>query len=633
MIQKIIHNLSTNNKAAIVFFYDLLAVVASFYIAFELRLNKIYLNSELFADISSKLLIVIPVQMLSFYIMGLYRGIWRFSSTPDLLRIIKAVTIAIPSSFLMLFLFQSLSGFPRSIFFIQWALLIISIGGGRFAYRLYRDMVLETSNSIGNRTNRTLIIGAGYAAQILIRDIKNDISSDIRIIGLLDDDLEKRKKILHGFKVLGSIADIAQIAKKEEVTNIIIAIPRASKEQLQRIVSYCKGTNLKVRSIPTFTDILSGKVQISKLRKVTPSDLLGRDQVDLDVQSMSHMLSNKTIIVTGAGGSIGSELCNQIAKFKPKKLICFDISEYNLYELGFALGKYSEFTAFEYIVGDVRDRLKVENIFDLLRPNIVFHAAAYKHVPMMERNPFEAIKVNVVGTQIVASMADKYNLDRFVLVSTDKAVNPTNVMGTTKRIAEMVCQLIQRDSKTQFSIVRFGNVLGSSGSVIPRFQKQIEKGGPVTVTHPDIIRYFMSIPEAAQLVIQAGALGRGGEIFVLDMGEPVKIVDLAKQMITLAGLKLGEDVEIEFTGLRPGEKLFEELLSDKEETLPTAHSRVRVAKVRAAINNLNTLIVGLLDESDPSCIRTKLKNIVPEYEIPEELKDNNVLSFSQNKMN
>lgn len=631
LIQEIINKLPSNIKSMLVFKYDVICIVTSFLFSYELRFDQFYLKEDLLLSVLYKLIIIIPVQGICFYFMGLYKGIWRFSSTPDLLRIIKAVTIAIPCSFLFLFLFKEINNFPRSIFFMQWSLLIIFIGGGRFAYRLYRDFILDRSNSDKMRTKRTLIIGAGYASQILIRDIKNDLSSDIRIVGLLDDDINKRNKILHGIKVLGNISDIAQIASQEDVKNVIIALPKVSKKELKRIISYCDDTNLDVRSIPSLVDIVSGKLQISKLKKVTPADLLGRDQIQLDKKSMSEMIMEKVILVTGAGGSIGSELCKQIIHFNPSRIICYDISEYNLYELDFKLKQFGKVVDIQFIVGDVRDEYNVNKVFENFCPNLVFHAAAYKHVPMMEKNPYEAIKVNVVGTKVVANIANKYNLDRFVLISTDKAVNPTNVMGATKRIAEIVCQEVQKVSKIKFSIVRFGNVLGSSGSVIPRFQKQIEDGGPLTVTHPEIIRYFMSIPEAAQLVIQAASLGTGGEIFVLDMGEPVKIVDLAKQMITLAGLKLNEDIEIVFSGLRPGEKLFEELLSDKEETISTSHERLRIAKVRNNIKDIETLILSLLDENNGIAVRDKLRRIVPEY-VPKENQNDyeissNVIKF------
>lgn len=630
---KSLENLRNWQKTIIVMSYDLAISVFTYSLAFELRLGEIF--PDRFVDHSPflRLFAIGGSQLICFYIMGQYKGVWRFSSTHDLTRIIKGVTLAVPSSFFLLFLLNELEGIPRSIFIIQWFLLIVFIGGSRFAYRVYRDSLNRSKSVLKQNGRKTLIVGAGYAGQQLVKHLQVDAKNEFNIVGFVDDDFGKRKKIIHGIKVLGNIGDVPQIANKYKITHVVIAIPTATKEQISRIVHYCNGTNLKVRIIPKVSDIISGKVEISKLRNVTPEDLLGRDQVDLNMKSMSHMITDQIIIVTGAGGSIGSELCNQIAKFKPRRLVCVDISELNLYELGFKLEHNNEFTQIEYIVGDVRDPRKVDFIFDKFRPNIVFHAAAYKHVPMMEMNPIESIKTNVFGTKVVAEAADRYKLDKFVLVSTDKAVNPTNVMGTTKRIAEMVCQKIQERSQTKYAVVRFGNVLGSSGSVIPRFQKQIEVGGPITVTHPEIIRYFMSIPEAAQLVIQAGALGNGGEIFVLDMGEPVKIVDLARQMITLAGLKVDEDIEIEFTGLRPGEKLYEELLADSEETLPTAHKRVRVAKVRGVDVEFETKIVQLVDEGDDSCIRTKLKSIVPEYDIPENLLNKNQLSYSANKIN
>ncbi|MBD65311.1 MAG: hypothetical protein CME62_08890 [Halobacteriovoraceae bacterium] len=617
MIKNIIDRLSSKQKTSIVMTYDVVLISLTFLISFQLRLNQFFLERELFLNVLKQIIVIIPIQLICFYIMGLYKGIWRYSSTADLSRIVRGVTLSIPFSFLLLFIFNRLEFTPRSIFFIQWALLIIGIGGGRFAYRLYRDSLLEKGNKNYKRTRKTLIIGAGYAAQLLIRDIKSDVRSDINIVGLLDDDINKRGKILHGFKVLGAVSDVSQLAKRHNITEVIIAIPSATKDELTHMISYFSGTNIKVKTIPKLGDIISGKVQITKLRKVTPSDLLGRDQVKLNMNSVSSMITNEVIFVTGAGGSIGSELAIQIEKLKPAKLICIDISELNLYNLGFRFEKVKSDTKIDYVIADIKDKSRLDVLFQKYRPNILFHAAAYKHVPMMELNPFEAIKVNVFGTKNLVEISKKYQLEKFVLISTDKAVNPTNVMGTTKRIAEMICQHAQVGSRTIFNMVRFGNVLGSSGSVIPRFQKQIEQGGPVTVTHPDIIRYFMSIPEAAQLVIQAGSLGKGGEIFVLDMGDPVKIYDLAKQMITLAGLNIGEDIEIKFTGLRPGEKLFEELLTDTEVTKPTVHERVKVAKEERVQASLEEKLKKLLNKDEMLCIRKILQEIVPEYKIPE----------------
>jgi len=627
---KILTRLHTSKKTFIVMCFDFLVSAFSFVLSYLLRLSEIppYFFTTEFLH---KILLVSTLHAVCFYVMGNYKGIWRFSSTHDLIRVIKGVSLAIPVAFLGLFLFNFLQNTPRSIFFIQWFLLIVGLGGGRFAYRLYRDKNLKASSMPLDRKIKTLVIGAGYAGQQLMRDIHNDIHSEVNVVGFIDDDLNKRGKIIHGVKIFGNVADIYQLANKTGAIQVIVAIPSATRDQMKRIVAACKDTSLQVRTIPKIGDLISGKLQITKLRQVTPSDLLGRDQIELNLHSMSHMIMDKIVLVTGAGGSIGSELCFQIAKFKPTKIICYDMSEFNMYELGFKLSSYESFSKIEYIIGDVRDQNKMESVFEEHRPNVIFHAAAYKHVPMMELNPIEAIKVNVLGTQLLASLADKYRLEKFVLVSTDKAVNPTNVMGTTKRIAEMICQAFQKKSKTKYTVVRFGNVLGSSGSVIPRFQKQIEAGGPITVTHPDILRYFMSIPEAAQLVIQAGALGNGGEILVLDMGEPIKIDDLARQMITLAGLKVGEDIEIEYTGLRPGEKLYEELLADGETTMPTNHDRVRVAKVRDISENLFEQVATLMHESSLSCLRTKLKLIVPEYDIPKELVNANVISLVDRK--
>lgn len=605
------------NKTRIVVTFDFFVAAVSFTAAFYLRLGELPPYTDLF-EFAQKVLIVSIISVVCFYLMGNYKGIWRFSSTPDLIRVIKGVSLAIPISFMVLFLAGKIGDIPRSIFFIQWFLMLVGVGGGRFAYRLYRENLIREKYP-NDVSVKTLVVGAGYAGTQLVRDIKNDIHSDIEVVGFIDDDLSKRGKLVFGKKVLGNVSDIAQVAKTVDAKQIIIAIPSATKTEMSRIVSACKDTNLGVRTVPKLGDILTGKYQLTKLLKVKPEDLLGREQVELNMKSMAHLLEDKKVLVTGAGGSIGSELCVQIARFRPQKLICFDISELNMYELAFKLQDFEESIQIEYVIGDVRDMEKMESVFSSHQPNVVFHAAAYKHVPMMELNPTEAIKVNVLGTQVVAKLADKFKLEKFVLVSTDKAVNPTNVMGATKRVAELVCQATQKNSKTKYAIVRFGNVLGSSGSVIPRFKEQIENGGPVTVTHPEIIRYFMSIPEAAQLVIQAGAIGNGGEIFVLDMGEPVKIDELAKQMITLAGLRVGEDIQIEYIGLRPGEKLYEELLADGESTLPTKHKRVRVAQVRDVSEDLFDRVTRLIRFKDTTCIRTQLKELVPEYEIPKEL--------------
>lgn len=613
-------NLSNRQKIVMVMAYDLALSLSTFILAYFMRLGTTDIQILLDKDVFPKLIVVGPVQLLCFYFMGHYRGIWRFSSTADLAMIIRGVSLAVPVAFISLYLVQLIEGVPRSIFFIQWFLLIVGVGGGRFAYRLYRDNQAKFSLASGRRHQKAIIVGAGYHGHNLMKDIRNDASSTIEVVAFMDDDLGKQGRYLQGIKIWGAVEKIADLADDLEANLVIVAVPNASRELLQRVVAACGNSHMEVKTVPRMGDLLSGKVQITKLKKVEPQDLLGREQVDLDVQSMSNSIRDKTVLVTGAGGSIGSELCYQILKFRPARMICYDQSEFNLYELDFKLRPVKNDMDVHFVIGDIRDLAKVETLFETQRPDIVFHAAAYKHVPMMELNPDEAIKVNVKGTRIVAGLADRFKVEKFILVSTDKAVNPTNVMGTTKRVAEMICQNLQKSSPSKFVTVRFGNVLGSSGSVIPRFQQQIEEGGPITVTHPDIERFFMSIPEAAQLVIQAGALGNGGEIFVLDMGEPVKIVDLAKQMVTLAGLRLGEDIEMEFTGLRPGEKLYEELLADQETTLPTANPRVRVAKVRDIPEAFQNQLDGLLDEQDSPAVRQVLKDLVPEYDIPKNLR-------------
>ena len=620
-----LNKISNKFKTYFVMFYDFCIAAISFLLAYFLRIDGFGLEEALYWEVHINILIIAPVQLLCIYLMGNYRGIWRFSSIVDLVKVIKGVSLAIPVSMLVLFIFKQIDVVPRSVLIIQWFLLLVGVGGGRFAYRLYKDSIQAYVGDSRNRTEATLVVGAGFAGQALVKDILNDAESNTRIVGFVDDNIVIKNKVLLGFRILGNIKDIPRVAEGTGATTLIIAMPSASREVVARIVKACESTNLKVRSVPKYGDIISGKLHVSKLKKVMPEDLLGREKVELDLKAMNDSITNKVIVVTGGGGSIGSELCLQILKFAPLKLICFDISEYNLYEFQSKLSKLTYNSEVKFVVGDVRDELKINELFSKYKPDAVYHAAAYKHVPMMELNPSEAIKVNISGTKIMANMCHKYKVKKFILISTDKAVNPTNVMGTTKRIAEMICQNIQKKSKTKFIVVRFGNVLGSSGSVIPRFQSQIEKGGPITVTHPEIERYFMSIPEAAQLVMQAGSFGDGGEIFVLDMGNPVKIVDLAHHMITLAGLKVGKDIDIEFTGLRPGEKLFEELLANDETTLPTQDYRVRVAKVRDIDEMFESQISSLLSIQAESELRDVLKSIVPEYDIPK-----NILMFKGN---
>ena len=469
---------------------------------------------------------------------------------------------------------------------------IFFLGGSRFALRILRDYIIS-QNSHGAK-NRVLIIGAGDAAEIIIREMQKHPELEKEIVGLIDDDPAKKNLEIHGKEVLGDRNKIPEIIEDYSVDQVIIAIPSAEGNTIREFYELSNKKDVKVEIVPGVYEILNGDVNLSQIREVKVEDLLRREQVDLIDDEISAYLKDRTIFVSGGGGSIGSELCRQLAKFEPEEIIIFDINENNTYFLELELKDQYPDLKVTSIIGSIRDRNKLEQIFAEYRPEVVFHAAAHKHVPLMETSPEEAVKNNILGTKKLAETADKYSVRRFVLVSTDKAVNPTNVMGASKRAAEMVVQSISRTSKTKFMAVRFGNVLGSDGSVIPLFKRQIAEGGPLTVTHEEITRYFMTIPEASQLVIQAGALGKGGEVFVLDMGEPVRILELAEDLISLSGLTPYEDIEIDIVGLRQGEKLYEELLCDTEDSSPTEHERIFIndleavskSKINSSLNKL-----------------------------------------------
>ncbi|MCR1972767.1 polysaccharide biosynthesis protein, partial [Clostridium sporogenes] len=469
--------------------------------------------------------------------------------------------------------------FPFTVHIIFWILSIVSLGGTRFIYRVIEDKECNKNKcNCDSKEKKLLIIGAGDAAALIIKEIKRNKELNYSIIGLIDDDIEKLGKRINGIPVLGGRESIIKISKNKKIDEIILAIPSASSLTKSEIVSICKETSCKLKTLPSMDKVIQGKFNMSKLRDVSIEDLLGREEVKLDDSGINKYIKDKVVLVTGGGGSIGSELCRQIVKFSPKKLLILDIYENNAYDVQMELNyKYPELDK-AVIIASIRDEKRIKNIFSLYKPDVVFHAAAHKHVPLMEENPAESIKNNVIGTYNLIKCAHEFGIERFVQISTDKAVNPTNIMGATKRFCEIMIQAFDKISKTEFVAVRFGNVLGSNGSVIPLFKKQISHGGPVTVTHPEINRYFMTIPEAAQLVIQAGAMAKGGEIFVLDMGKPVKIVDLAKDLITLSGYKPGEDIKIEYTGLRPGEKLYEELLMDEIALTSTGHNKIFVEK-------------------------------------------------------
>ncbi len=607
-----------NPRTLAVILHDLVAAMlawmAAYWLRFNLNLPPVYLDASL-----STLVWVVPLQAMVFWGFGLYRGIWRFASLPDLKRIMFAVGLSALMIPLGFFLFRVSVIVPRSVLILDPLLLILIMGGSRLAYRAWKEHRL--SGVLHLTSKPVLVAGAGSAADFLLRELARN-PSGFRVVGMLDDNVNKHGRLIQGIPVLGALATAAIHAQKMQVDDIILALPSAAHEVRKRITQICTDAGLNVLTVPSLEDLVAGRVSVSSLRRIELEDLLGRDAIMLDDTGLHRLLAGQSVLVTGAGGSIGSELCRQIARFAPRKLVLFDLSEYALYAIDqeFAL----HFPALQIVplIGDVKNASRVEQIMAEHRPAVVFHAAAYKHVPLMEdHNAWEALRNNVLGTQVVAAAAQAHGVAKFVMVSTDKAVNPTNVMGATKRLAEMACQTMQQhqassqSSGTRFVSVRFGNVMGSSGSVIPKFQKQIEAGGPITVTHPDITRFFMSIPEAAQLVLQAGLMSEGGEIYVLDMGEPVKIAELAKLMIRLSGSDENQ-IRIEYTGLRPGEKLYEELLADSESTLPTPHPKLYIARARAAspeqIRDCMTWLMSA-DNADVAEVKARLQAWVPEY--------------------
>lgn len=610
-----------NYRITLAFLHDIFWGAISFLVALALRYSVTQHNFiEHIPKLEQKFLIVVSCQALVFTFLGLYRGVWRFSSTHDLKQIIKASFLTTLLVTALLFASDNMSLIPRTSLAIYFCFLILSTGGGRFVYRLYKESFKR------GKGNETLIIGAGAGAEQLIRDIKRNSYYKYKIIGLLDDNLHLKGRAIHGIKVIGTTKCLEKLPQRNSIKHVFIAIPSASSADLRRIVMTCKALkNAEVKTLPSMQDIINGRVNISSLRQVELEDLLGREPIELDLNSIGKMLTAKSILITGAGGSIGSELSLQVSKFAPSQLILLDISEFQLYEIERKLRGQFKGLKIVPIVADIRDQKRLNSIFKKLKIDIVYHAAAYKQVPLMEHNYQEAVLTNIKGTLNLANTAIQHNVSRFVMVSTDKAVNPTNVMGASKRIAEMVCQELSQN-KTRFTTVRFGNVLGSRGSVIPLFEEQIKNGGPVTVTHKDITRYFMSIPEASQLILQAGSMGFGGEIFILEMGEPVKIYELAVQMISLTGLKPFEDIDIKITGLRPGEKLYEELLADEENTLKTPHPSVRVACARTVSPDLLKKIEALIEsvyDTPANEYKMLLKDCVAEYTPDLKVKDPN----------
>jgi FlaA1/EpsC-like NDP-sugar epimerase len=604
-------NLSSRTVGIIL--HDILAACFAWLGAYWLRSN-LAIPPDLFSAALTTLIWVVPLQAVAFWRFGLYRGIWRFASLPDLKRIVQAIGLAALLIPLVLILFRVSAAVPRSVLILDPLLLVILMGGSRMAYRAWKEHRL--ASVLHPDSKPVLVAGAGSAADFLLRELGRS-PSGFHVVGLLDDSRDKQGRLVQGIPVLGTLDDVVAYAQSMDVDDVVLALPSTAHEVRKHITQICADAGLNVLTVPSLEDLVAGRVSVSSLRPIELDDLLGRDPVELDDSGLHELLTGQVVMVTGAGGSIGSELCRQIARFEPARLVLFEQSELALYTMEEELSTRFNGLQIAPVIGDVKDTVWVNQVMAEHRPAVVFHSAAYKHVPLMEGcNAWEAVRNNVLGTQVVAAAAQAHGVGKFVMISTDKAVNPTNVMGATKRLAEMTCQAMQKPSGTRFVSVRFGNVLGSSGSVIPKFQKQIEASGPVTVTHPEITRYFMSIPEAAQLVLQAGLMGEGGEIFVLDMGEPVKIAELARLMIRLSGAD--EDrIRIEYTGLRPGEKLYEELLADDESTLPTPHPKLRVAKARAAGAAWHDECVAWLADAEPKqeeVVKSQMKRWVPEYQ-------------------
>lgn len=600
----------TNWRALLAFAHDVCAAGIAWSLLYGLRFNFDVPDPQV-ADLMASLAWILPLQAAIFLGFGLYRGLWRFASILDLQRIVLSAGLGAILIPLVIVMLQLQASVPRSVLILYPLVLIFLMAGNRFAYRIWKEHRLYSP--LAALGEPVLVAGAGEAGARLTKELAR--SRQWRVVGLLDDDPRKHRRYIRNVAVLGPIAELPAWARRYGVRKVIIALPSANHVVRRRVAELCAEHGLEALTVPSYEELISGSHPLTTIRNIELDDLLGRDPVVLDNDGLAEWLGNRVVMVTGAGGSIGAELCRHIARFRPARLVLFDLSEAALYEIRTALGDAFPQLPMASVVGDVKHASLVEQVLARERPSVIFHAGAYKHVPLMEEvNAWQAVRNNAYGTWVLAKAALAARVEKFVLVSSDKAVNPTNVMGATKRLAEIVCRSLQ-GTGTQFVLVRFGNVFGSAGSVIPRFREQIARGGPVTVTHPDITRYFMSLSEATQLLLQAGLQGRGGEILVLDMGEPVRILDLARDMIRLSGAD-PDRIAIVFTGLRPGEKLFEELLASEEATRPTPHPKLRVAQARDANHDLVGQMVTWC-ESDRAAedaeVRARLKVWIPEY--------------------
>jgi len=607
-----IKNTIVNLRRPLIVLLHLCLIVIAYFAAFYLRFEFKLLPKD-FKVMLRTLPLLIIIKLLFFYFFGLFAGLWRYVSIIDLWNVILANFLSSVAFCLSVFFYFTFVGYPRSVFIIDFILCTAFVSSVRFFTRLIRERFRE---SLTVKRKNVLIVGAGQAGIAVLRECQNNPLTGLNVIGFIDDDPAKKRLSLFGIKIFGSRENIPDAVEKYNIEEIILAVPSAKGEVVRDILSYCEMTDANIKIVPGFDKIISGHLEV-KPRKVQPEDLLGRKPVNIDETEISSYLKNKRILVTGAGGSIGSELCRQIVKFSPELLILLDNHENYVYYLGVEFSTLYPQLKYKTVIGDIKDIGLLRHLFFTYKPDVVFHAAAHKHVPLMEENPVSAVKNNIIGTRNLIYAANHYGVERFVLISTDKAVNPTSVMGATKRISEMILQAKAKKSKTRFMAVRFGNVLGSDGSVIPLFKKQIEERRPVTVTHPEAKRYFMSASEAAQLVLQAGAIGKRGEIFILDMGDQIKILDLARNLITLSGLKLDKDIFIKFIGLRPGEKLYEETLHDIEKDKTTKYEEIYIAEanefepriLRKQVKELEKLA----NVMDTERILNKMHEILPSY--------------------
>ena len=587
-----------------------LALMSAYLLRFEGYIGSYW---EQYKDV---VVFVILIYISTNWVFGLYKKMWRYASIQELLGIFWSATFSALLTYILFWVLDT--QIPRSVLLITWMLSIFSVGGSRFAYRVFRERINKNRSHKNHIIKkRLMIVGGGNAGANLVKELVQNPESQYTPVVIVDDAEWKLNNQIYNVPVKGNTRKIPELVETEEVEDIIIAIPSASKVRIREIVSLAQTTKATIKILPNMNDLINGKAELNQVRNVEVADLLGRDEVVLDSSNIEAYIKDQVCLITGGGGSIGSEIVRQLVKYHPKEIVVIDIYENNVYDLQQSLKRHYPDLNLRIIIASVRDKERIYKIFNEVKPSVVFHAAAHKHVPFMEENPSEAIKNNIFGTLNVAQCAHEHKVKRFILISTDKAVNPTNIMGATKRIAELIIQGINKESETEFAAVRFGNVLGSNGSVIPLFKEQIKAGGPVTITHPDITRYFMTIPEASRLVIQAGALAKGGEIFVLDMGEPVKIVDLATQLIELSGYKPNQDIKIEFIGLRPGEKLFEELLLEEEGLESTRQEGILIASpseisYKEILEVVNETRMNIYNLSE---LKSTLKKLVPSVKV------------------